>query len=475
MIQSNRAISATPEGAVAPSAEPARESRRKQTLRRTGFVLVLIGTIGCLMSSWRFRHLVLFGADFRALYGSSRCMAAGCDPYSGDATRQQFLAHGGTPFEVEAGLASPFTNNYLDYPPTSLFYLMPFALLPWRMAWYLSLAISLGVYAAASFKVSDLCSDYSPIGANLLLACFLIMVNFAVVLANPALLASGLCCLSVLLLLEDRRPRLSVALFTLSLLLKPHLGAFILLYFLVAGASYRRRALQIIAATIALSMPALIWVSVRPSSHNWLQELSANLAGVSSRGQLSDPGPTNLRLGGIVDLRTVFALIRDDRAFYTHMTYAVSICFLALWLYPVIKLGPSRQKDLIAIASIACFGLLPVYHRSADVKLLLLVYPAIALLMRRTRWFGFAAVCIGILIASVSERFWLLVGVFLPTVVQIMQKAVGSLFPQLVQDRPEPLLFLASALFFVVVLYTMMWSGWPVISDPATRARGELG
>ena len=451
-------MSTTPQEMIGSTHPLAPGVQRRLSPRRIGFILVLLGTLGCLYSSFRMHGTYLFGADFRALYSSSRCMAVGCDPYRGAAIKQQFLAHGGKLFEVGVAPESPFTDNYLDYPPMSMFYLMPFALLPWRIAWYSWLAISMMVYTVAALEISKHCSIYSPVAANLLLACFVMMVDIAFVLANPALLASGLCCLSVLLLLNDRRPGLSVAMFTLSLLLKPHLGAFVLLYFLVAGVRYRKRALQIIAACIACSIPALLWVSVRQSSHNWLKELSGNLAGVSSRGQMSDPGPSNHWVQGIVDLRTALAFIHDDPAFYSHVTIAISICFLALWLYPAVKLRPSRQKDWIALAAIACFSLLPVYHRNSDTKLLLLAYPAIAILIQRTRWVGIVAGAVGFFLAIISGRFFIMHDRRFPAVAIILRKTVYRLMPQVVLDRPEPVLFLLSAVFFVVVLYAMLWS-----------------
>ena len=467
-------MSTTPQEMIGSTRPLASGFPWRLTPRSLGFILVLLGTLGSLFTSFRLHNTYIFGADFRALYASSRCMAVGCDPYSGAATRQQFITHGGSVFEVGIAPESPFTDNYLDYPPMSLFYLMPFGLLPWRIAWYVWLAISIIVYTAAALQISERCSSYSPLLANLLLASFVLMVDIAFVLANPALLASGLCCISVLLLLNDRRPWLSVALFTLSLLLKPHLGALILLYFLVAGVTYRRRALQIIAASIVFSIPALIWVSVRHASRNWLHELSANLAGVSSRGQLSDPGPTNPKVDGIVDLRTPFALIHNDPAFYTHMALAVSLCFLLLWLYPAIKLRPSREKDWIALASITCFSLLPIYHRNPDTKMLLLAYPAIALLLERTRWLGAIAAAVGFFLAIISGRFFIFHFHKIPPLMNLLHKTIFRPVPQLVLDRPEPITFLLSAVFFLIVLYAMLWSKRMLFLAAKTPAKEDF-
>jgi hypothetical protein len=67
--------------------------------------------------------------------------------------------------------------------------------------------------------------------------------------------------------------------------------------------------------------------------------------------------------------------------------------FLAAWLVPMIRLREGLRKHALAVAAIACLALMPVYHRQYDSRMLLLVFPAVAVLLahRRDREWGLAA------------------------------------------------------------------------------------
>jgi hypothetical protein len=50
----------------------------------------------------------------------------------------------------------------------------------------------------------------------------------------------------------------------------------------------------------------------------------------------------------------------------------------AVWLYPVLRMQPGREKDYFALASVACITLMPTYHLDHDTRILLLSFPALA-------------------------------------------------------------------------------------------------
>lgn len=420
--------------------------------RLIGFVLVLLGGMYCLGRLYATRNSFThyLGVDFRAVYGSSRCLIAGCNPYNSVDMRTQFLAHGGSLAEADTPQYGPFQPHYVGYPPSALFYLAPFALLPWPLAWKVFLCVGIGLYAIAALLFADLCSEYVPIAASACLGYFLAVEHDIVMLGQPTLLAAALLSIGVWCLVKNRCPRLGVLSFALSLALKPPLGGLFLLYFLIATPSYRKRALQVIGLTVILCLPALLWFSQHFATRNWVQDYKANLSGISAPGKISDPGPQNKSENLIIDLQTIVSRYRDEPSFYNPAVWIFSATVIAVWIYPVRRLRPSLEKDILCIAVIATFSMLPVYHRSYDSRALLILFPALAVLMKRTVWWGRTAAILTVLASFVLSE-WYSRGTRPASRVALYLK--HSLILQTAVVHIVPLILLAISAFYLVVLY----------------------
>ena len=69
------------------------------------------------------------------------------------------------------------------------------------------------------------------------------------------------------------------------------------------AACFAKRALQSLAVTALLAVPAILWISqVAP---HWPSELHANLATITARGGLDDPGPHS---GGAFGVNMIICL-----------------------------------------------------------------------------------------------------------------------------------------------------------------------
>jgi hypothetical protein len=394
------------------------------------------------------------GVDFRAVYASSRCEIAGCDPFSESETMAEFLRQGGT--LAEAGpppTYGPFLPNMAGYPPTTLLYVLPITALRWPLALHVWLAFSIAIYGFAVILFADMCADYSPLAANLCLGFFLLWGAVALVVANPSVPAVGMCCIGTLCLLKRRYEVPGVLLFALSLVFKPHLGYMIMFYLLLTKV-YRKRALQIIGATIALYVPPLVWVSLQANTKHWYSEYSANLKAIAMRGRLSDPGPTNSDSPNIVDLQSVVSVIKDDRAFYNHVVWAFCLVLLAVWVVLVLRLRDGRSKDLLSLASACAFTLLPFYHRSGDTLLLLLTFPALALLISRSRVWGSAGIVMSLAMAMMVSFLQVRGHTYLVRIPRYLIGSVwdGKLFTILL-ERQASLACLMACLFYLWVMY----------------------
>ena len=277
-------------------------------------------------------------------------------------------------------------------------------------------------------------------------------------LAQPAGIALGLLGIATWCLLRGRYPVLAVLAFALSLTLKPHLGALVWIFFLLAKPSahadspallYRRRALQILAATVLLSAPGLVWASISPASRHWPTELGQNLRGIARHGAASDPGPANDEAHDITSLQAAISVLRDQSAVYTPASYAIAAVLFLAWLPPVLRRPNGPARDLFALAAIASLSLLPIYHRQYDTRLLLLTFPAASLLLAtRLRLGALALLLTASGIVLTSHNFPHLIARLLPD-----SEATAGPLVTLLAYRPMPLFLLALTVFYLICLY----------------------
>ena len=173
-----------------------------------------------------------------------------------------------------------------------------------------------------------------------------------------------------------------IACLAVSLAIKPHDSGFVWLYFLLVGGVHRKRALQTLLVVAAAAIPAFLWVThIAP---HWLNELQTNLSITSAHGGNGDPGPAGglgVSPGMIIDLQTIFSVLRDDPHFYNPITYLVCGPMLVAWVIVTIRSRFSPTNAWLALASISALSMLPLYHRPHDAKLLVLTIPACALLV----------------------------------------------------------------------------------------------
>lgn len=423
--------------------------------RRAGIILAMLGWLFCVAHSIYRNTMPFSGVDFRAIYASSRCVIDKCDPYSESETMAEFLHQGGTLREAGPAIDGPFSPNYAGYPPMILLYLVPVALLPWPLALYVWLVLSVLLYGLAVFLFADLCADESSIAANTCLAVFLALGSIALEVANPSVPAAGLCCIAVWCFLTERYERTGVALFAVSLILKPHLGLLVLIYFLVTKASYRKRALQVIATTVLLCVPVMVWFTVQPSTKHWYSEYNAALKGISARGFLSDPGPTNGTAFRLADLQTIVSVVKDDPAFYNPVVWAICLLVLVVWIVLVRRLQSGRASDLLSLAAISAFTLLPVYHRSGDARLLLLTFPALAILVRNSRLWGTLGIVLSVLMAAMTSDSYLSLArkYWLPIPKRLLGTVWDGRLYLILFERQVALICLVTTLFYM----TIMW------------------
>ncbi len=396
----------------------------------------------------RDEHEALESRDFKPIYAGAACLMANCNPYNNNALQAEFLKRGGSLDDP-----MPFRPYYLGYPPSVLFLITPFAALPWPVAHYLWLAAILAVFVLGCFAIGDLCIDYSPIVSVCVLSLMVITSLFLIMLGQPTTLVIGFCCIAVWCFLRQRFEIAGVVCLALSLTFKPHMGI-ILLYFFLANAKYRKRAWQILGATVLLSLPGILWASAMPATHNWYHDMSVSLSGIAAQGNLSDPGPTSPEPYAIASLQSVLSLVRNDPRFYDPATWLICLPLFAFWAYPAIAMKNGFRKDFVCLAALAPLAMLPVRHRVYDTRLLLLCFPALAFLLCRKGLLGIAALGVSVLMTVMTfSQIWNVHGIS-SCLSRVRQHPTWSTLPL---ARPVPVACLLCALFYIACSYRLLF------------------
>lgn len=369
--------------------------------RRLGFSLVLLGCVFLVIRGIHDEHVAMHSNDFLPVYSGARCMVEGMDPYNADALLQ---------VNRSSGVNQDWARVILSYeepvyPPTSLFLLTPLGAMKWASAdriWLLLEAIS---FSLATLLVWELCAEDAPVLAGVLLGAFMASSTLLMMTANPTALAVSLCAGSVWCALRQRWLWLGVICFALSLLLKPQVGGFVWLYFLLSAPVYRRFAWKVLAATVAMAVPAILWVSLMPASHHWLAELHSTLVTTMGPEGSAGPGINNPASFAYLNLQAIFAMVWGNPWFYELVTYAIAGPMILLWMWITVKSAPTRRMTYLGLATGVLLSLLPIYQMPYEVRLLLLIFPAAMLVWAsrgRKGWLALGCV-VGLTLISVNR------------------------------------------------------------------------
>lgn len=331
--------------------------------------------------------------DLREIYIGARCAMQRSDPYDGPTSQREFEAEGGrlawtsSKWAREARAEVMVDRNL----PTTLLLVAPIATLSWPIALATWLGVIAGLLVLAAFQVWDLASD-APMVAGCMMCFMLLNVVCEFLLGNPAGFTVPLSLIAAWCFFrrENCFGIAGTVMLAISLVVKPQDSGFIWLYFLLGGGSGRRRAMQTFALVCMFCIVAALWIA--PASPRWMRELHGNLGGDQVRGSLNDPGPSGMTREDFVPmicLQSALSVFKDDPGFYNSVSYLVVGGLMLVWVIAVLR-GPfSRERALLGLASVSALSLLPVYHRTYDAKLLLLMIPACTMLWARggpKRW-----------------------------------------------------------------------------------------
>jgi hypothetical protein len=355
----------------------------------------------------------------------------------------------------------PYTSGCINLP-TTLFILFPFAVLGYGPAHFLWIALAAGSLILASLLIWDLAPNGASVLSGALVAFLLVNSAVLVWLGNTAAVVCGLCVFAVWCFLEARFVPAGILCLAVSLAIKPHDAGLVWLYFLLAGKVYRKRALQTLLVTVALSLPAVLLVSqVAPG---WPQEWHSNILRNSTGGAINDPAFASM--GKVspsmqIDLRSAISAFRNDPRIYNPITYSLCTPLLLVWAFVTLRSRPSLTRAWLALAAIAALSMLPTYHRAYDAKLLLLTVPAFAMLWAEGGLIARLALlvnAVGILLTS--EFPWIILFALINNL-HLSTTGTASRLLVAMLTFLTPLVLLVMSIFYLVV-YARRAPGWAV-------------
>lgn len=258
-------------------------------------------------------------------------------------------------------------RTHLAPPLGGLVVLAPIAAFPWKVAkilWLTVLLISFAATAwalvlAGGFRWGEL-RTLAFVGACLALAPF----HTGIATGNPSILVIGLCAVAIWAA-RHRRDVAAGMLFGVACSLKPQIGAFLVLYYLV-----RRRwqlFLTAVASTAGLTLVAALYLQIRGAS--WIQDYLHNARGFVTANRIDDFSTANPGRFTLINLQVPFFSITGHSSSANLLAFAVGGLLLLTWFYWIVRRN-QHAPELLSLGAISILALLPVYHRLYDAALL---------------------------------------------------------------------------------------------------------
>lgn len=350
------------------------------TARRDGLYLLLLGSAMFLVLGTALERISSVSMiDFKVVYYSARSLVHHRDPYSESQVLRVYQANGGGRPEESTRDRQVITR--FMYLPTAFSFTIPFAILGFGPAHLLWMTLLAGSSVASAYLLWDIGAEYAPVLSGALIGFLLANSELQMIDGNASGISISFCVIAIWCFFKDRLAPLGVLCLAAGMALKPHDTGLVWLYFLLAGGTYRKRAMQTLAVFAAWNLPVMLWVA--HVSPHWIQEFRLNLAAFSVPGGLNDPSPASSGAHGIgmmINLQTALSFFRNDSSFYNPAAYVLCGVLLAVWLFAVVGARFTPRRTWLALAAVAPLSLLPMYHRQGDATLLLLTVPACAML-----------------------------------------------------------------------------------------------
>ena len=309
----------------------------------------------------RFLRIPVEWNDLSQNYTASRLWLEGKSPSDPRNFVKLWKQQAGSRLELTDG------RTHLAPPLGGLVVMAPIAAFPWKIAkilWVIVLLVSFAATVWALALAGGL--QRNEPGTLAFIAASLALAPFQTGIAsgNQTILVIGLCALAMWAA-SLRHDVAAGVLFGMACSLKPQIGAFLVLYYLV------RRRWQLfgtaVSTTAGLTLVAALYLRLRGAS--WFQDYVHNATGFVAANHIDDFSSANPGRFTLINLQVPFFSMTGQTSSANLLAFAVGALLVCVWIYYVVR-GKRQVPELLSLSAIAIIGLLPVYHRFYDAALL---------------------------------------------------------------------------------------------------------
>lgn len=413
--------------------------------------LLVLGTAIFLLVGFALKLVSpISSGDFKVVYYPARCLLQHGDPYIQSDVLRVYQTEG-RERPNESALNRRVMTQYF-YPPTAFLVTLPFALLGFGVGHVLWIIVSAGSFILAAFLMFDLADDFSPLLSGALLGFLLLNSFWLLMVGNSAAIVVSLCAIAVWCFLREKFAAAGILCLALSLALKPHDSGLVWLFFLLAGGTYRKRAVQTLLVFVVLCSAPVLWVAhVAP---HWTQEAYTNMQSFTGPGAFTDPsaaGSAGSNMDSLVQLQSAVSIFWENPHVYNSITYAICGALLLIWIVATVLVRPSPAKARLALAAVAPLSMLPTYHLQHDAKLLMLAVPACAMLWAGGGRIGRLAVFFTAAGIAINGDVYTFFRILLTRHFLVPEPNLASQVLTVVLTRPAPLILLSMTVFYLWV------------------------
>lgn len=299
--------------------------------------------------------------DLAQNYAASRLWLRGQNPSNPEnfvALWQQEV-HSTIAVTVRTRLAPPLGTMLL---------LSPIAALPWhaaKIAWTIVLLAAFAFSVLALARVGSLRLAEPRTLAFIAGALALAPFHTGIATGNVSIVVVGACATAIWAA-HCELDVVAGALFAIACTFKPHVGAFLVLYYLVQ----RRWRLfgSALAFTAGFAIIAALWMQLRGVV--WFHDYLHNAGGFVTANRIDAFSADNPIRFMLINLQVPFYSFTGNTSSANLLALSTGAVLVCVWIYLTIR-NHTQQSELLALATIAVLCLLPLYHRLYDAALLI--------------------------------------------------------------------------------------------------------
>jgi Glycosyltransferase family 87 len=269
--------------------------------------------------------------------------------------------------EVHATLNPGTIRTHIAPPPGTLVLLAPIAVLPWnaaKVAWVALLVAAAGTIIWSLARLVGFTRNEPTTYAFVAFCLALAPLHTGIASGNETIIVVALCTLGILAASEGRDVVAGV-MFGAACSLKPHIAAFLLLYYLV------RQRWRLLTTSVAFAVLLFLVATLRMqiAGVSWVHDYFHNIQVLSANNKIDDFTSANPIRFLLINLQVLFYSYTSSATSANILALTTGVLLIAIWIYLTVR-ETAKEAEVLALSAIAVIGLLPVYHRFYDASIL---------------------------------------------------------------------------------------------------------